>query len=102
MANRVDIEFTKGEDVTLQLTVKDAAGVVVNVTGWAASFGVGALTKTGSVVDGPNGRIDITLLDDDTNTLTVGSFPYDVKRTDAGFETVLAYGTLRVLQNVLP
>lgn len=101
MAKQVEIGFFKGEDLTLQLTVKDPAGAVVNVTGWTSSFKVEALSKAGTVIDGPTGRIDFTLTDDDTNTLAPGAYPYDIKRTDAGLETVLAYGALTVRQNIV-
>lgn len=106
MATTADVEFVRGEDVTIEVTVTG-----VNVTGWALSFAIALtyrdtaiITKTvGSgitITDGDNGVFEITLADTDTDGLPTGTRVWDVKRTDAGEEAVLTRGELELLPNV--
>ncbi len=85
------IEVARGEDRTLQLTIKDAAGAVVDITGATVTFtvrrrpqdpvliekdnsGLGGVT----LVDAANGRADIDIQDTDTGPLNVSDYKYDV------------------------
>lgn len=100
----------KGEDRTINIDVDQADGTTPqNMTGWAltwelmsANSGPAVLTKTtalGGIAitngDGTNDRAAVTILDTDTEptTLPAGVYYYRLRRTDAGNETVLAYGT---------
>jgi hypothetical protein len=90
-----------GEDRTLQFTVTDAAGVVVNITGWtlqwkleASQGGTALVTKTGTVTDGPNGVCTVTLAAADTVGLTAGPKWHVLARTDSGNASVLSYGAV--------
>ena len=47
-------------------------------------------------------RVAITLEDTDTNTLPARDYQYALKRTDAGFEKVLADGKMALLQSAVP
>jgi hypothetical protein len=42
-------------------------------------------------------RVVVTLEDTDTELLEGGNFAHALKRTDAGLETVLGYGTVAVM-----
>lgn len=108
--------FHRGEDITLRLEVTTTGvggGPAVDITGWAISFsmqrrtpGSIVLSKTvGSgitITDGPNGRADVVLSDDDTNALIPGDYDYDLKRTDSDSEAVLTTGTLTIKSTVSP
>lgn len=102
-----------GEDKVLSFHVLDDVGVPVNIAGWAMLFVVRrpidagttaisvAATITGTYDIDPDvntQRAVVTLTDDH---LAASAFApsgsalkhvYSLKRTDAGFETVLAYG----------
>lgn len=45
-------------------------------------------------------RATVTILDTDTDALAAGIYYYELKRTDAGLETVLAYGEMELLRGV--
>lgn len=45
-------------------------------------------------------RAVVTVEDTDTDTLKPGSYQYELKRIDVGFETVLAYGRIEFIQGV--
>ena len=114
MSVKQDTNFHIGEDITLEVEVTTtgiSGGPAVDITGWAISFSMKrrkggdiVLSKTvGSgitITDGPNGRADIVLTDDDTNKLVVGEYDYDVKRTDPGSEAVVTTGTLTIKDTV--
>jgi hypothetical protein len=110
-----DDDFFLGEDKVLTDTIYQSDGTTVqNVTGWAISFMVkkhatdadasAKITKTtgaGIVLTTPlSGLITITLTDTDTASLPADSYPYEVKRTDDGSETVLTFGRLTLRQAV--
>jgi len=108
MAIKTKISFFRGEDIILTVTVTDE-----NIAGWSLSFSVAkgygqtaAFTKTtaalGGIVrtDEANGEFEVTITDTDTDSLATGNYVWDVKRTDAGQEVVLAYGQLSLKPNV--
>jgi hypothetical protein len=111
-----DDDFFQGEDKALLDTIYQSDGTTVqNVTGWAISFMVkkhatdsdanAKITKTtaagGIVLTAPlSGLITITLTKADTANLPADSYPYEVKRTDDGSETVLTEGRLTLRQAV--
>lgn len=85
------IEVARGEDRTLQLTIKDDAGAVVDITGSTVTFTVrrrpqdpilfsksSATPSEVTLVDPTNGRADIFILDTDTGPLAVSDYKYDV------------------------
>lgn len=97
MASSDIISIFRGEDLDLNFTLDPAE----DITGWTIVFTArtdsGVLTKPGTVVDGPNGKFDVTLDDVDTDGVKPGHYAYDVWRTDTGSERVLAIGTLKIL-----
>jgi hypothetical protein len=95
----------------------------INILGWAISWMVkrhkdqadllalltkttagGALVISGSYNADPavnTQRVTLTVADTDTDTaINEGLYHWELKRTDAGFETVLAYGTFECVQGV--
>lgn len=105
MAIKTDISFHRGEDVTLSVTVPGEV-----VTGWGLGFALArgygettAFTKTtgghGISITGVT-TFEIAIDDVDTDVLDSGGYVWDVKRTDAGQEAVLAYGKLSLKPNV--
>lgn len=107
---QVDIAVFRGDDVTLQFTVVNAAGGIVNITGWTLEFkiwnerGEEILSKTtGSgitIVDGPNGRADVALSAANTSLFAPTPLRYlhALRRTNAGAITVVAHGRWQTLE----
>ena len=99
MATSQNLEFFRGEDVTLNFTMAP----VVDITGWTLSFKVkqtatdaALLTIAGSVTVGASGTFGVALTAAQTTTLGVGTYVYDAWRTDSGAATALTYGTVTV------
>ncbi len=103
MSRRSDIKTTdywfKGEDKVFQFTIQDSAGAAVDITGWTLSWAIAtargtapALTVAGAITDAANGVCTVTIADTDTDGLTAQTYEYDLKRTDAGSEAILAHG----------
>jgi len=120
MAKKTPAHIFLGEDRQFVFTIlNQAETVVIDITGWALSWMVkryksdadlsAILTKTtggaGIVISGvfnalpaTNTQIaTVTVADTDTATLTEELCHWELKRTDPGFETVLAYGTLELI-----
>lgn len=106
MAIGVNIQFFKGEDITIEDVITG-----VDITSWSITFSIREtfaddvlISKTvGSgitLTDPTNGKLQIVLSDDDTNLLSSRNYVYDVKRMDAGSEAVLTYGILTIQESV--
>ena len=107
MATKTDISFHRGEDITLRVTVTG-----VDISGWSLQFALARgygqdtefLKATGGsgidITDGQAGEFEVTIEDTDTAALYTGGYVWDLKRTDAGQEAVLAYGNLNLKPNV--
>lgn len=72
---------------------------VQDITGWHFEWllkqspgGDTVLSKTPSISDAANGEISVSIADTDTDALSAKKYYYVLRRTDAGSETVLAYG----------
>jgi len=96
-----------GADSTWRVTVTDSAGAAQTMTGWALEltlrehrsdgkgrqvFSTSSVTLSDSA--GTNDRASFPIADTDTDNLSPGTYDWAVYRTDAGSETVLAYGTV--------
>lgn len=119
-----DDGFFTGEDAVIRFTVYTSAAktTCINIAGWALSWMVkkrvsdadsaAKVTKTtaaGIAITGVfnaspalnTQRAEITIADSDTMTqLVSGVYRHELKRTDAGSEQVLAYGTLYARRSV--
>lgn len=109
-----DHELFSGKDRTLSFTITDSAGSAQAITGWAMQFtltnindrsGTALITKTvGSgitITNGAGGICQVAIADTDTDGLVGSDAPrywYELARTDAGNEDVLAYGTVVLRQ----
>lgn len=102
------ITMFRSDDVTLRFN----AVLPTGITGWTVYFQVrdnlgGTLRiskSTGgngvTLADTGKGIIEVTLAEADTTSLSVGNYVWDLKRTDAGSNAVLAHGTLTLRQEV--
>jgi hypothetical protein len=118
-----ELEYDLGTDQAYDVTVytSEAKTTVREITGWALSFlvkrkqtdaDVAALvTKTtgaGIAISGVfNGTpasntqvATVTIADTDTDSLNEGIYRWELKRTDAGSEARVAYGTISFNQTV--
>lgn len=103
-------QYFTGEDKTLRFTIYSdtAHAAAQDITGWAISWMVkkrksqadvdAAITKTtsaGITLTTPgSGILDIALSDTDIADIVGGAvYWHELKRTDAGLETVLSQGT---------
>jgi len=117
MAIRDDIDadddFFTGEDKTITATIYQADGTTPqNITGWSLSYlwkraktdadAEAVLVKTttaGITLTTPvSGECTITIADTDTDGLVARQYWHELKRTDAGSETVLTTGTVELQQ----
>ena len=102
------ITVYRAEAVTFNFTVRktdDPAAGLENIAGWTLAFTVASdynvsppktLTKAGTVTDGPNGKASVSLTAAEMN-VAIGSYRYDLWRTDSGQERALAVGVFQVL-----
>jgi hypothetical protein len=105
LAQLNNFDIYKGEAVTISWTMLP----VTDITGWHfkltlrvnANDAAIALSATPAVTNASGGVFAVTLSHADTNALGVGTFAYDVQRTDGGGEAVLSIGVISVLQEVL-
>lgn len=102
MKNLPTILFN-GEDRVLQFTLYDAAGVVLDITGWTIEFLLGdtsttpLLTKDVTVTSGADGECETDpITPAELDALTSGVKRYALRRTDADAATVLQRGTVPV------
>ena len=122
MAKETTDDLWLGTDLTRSFHIKDEAETTsIEITGWALSYQVkryhsdadaaAILSKTTSsgiaiagafnATPGSNAqRATLTLTDTDTASLYPGLYYWELKRTDDGFETVLAYGRMTFFQGV--
>lgn len=115
-----DDDWFIGEDKTLgnaddPWVVYQADGTTrQNITGWAISWMLkrkatdadanALITKTTSsgitVLDALQGEISVAIADTDTDSLRANIYRHELKRTDAGFEAILAFGSCQLKQSV--
>lgn len=118
MAKETDQTLWIGTDFQFVFHIKnEAETAAVDITGWTLSWKVKrsvshadsetVLSKTATVSGTFNSdpavntqRATVTIDDTDTDGLTAKTYRYELKRTDAGQETVLAYGALELKQPV--
>lgn len=108
-------QYFTGEDKSIVFTITQANGTAQNITGWSLSWLVkryatdpdvsAFITKTtaggGIVLTTPlSGICTITVTDDDVANISGGrSYVHELKRIDAGAETVLSYGPFKLQQS---
>lgn len=123
MAKETAAELWVGTDFQWEFSVlNEAETAAINIAGWALSFMVkkrlsyadsaaiitkttaaGGISITGTYNADPDVNTQVatvTVTDDDSDGESAGVYYYELKRTDAGFETILAYGELELKQSV--
>lgn len=122
MARRTPLSLFLGADRLLDIDIRTSdESAAVDITGWALSFMIkrhaadpdtrALVTKTtaaGIAIAGTfnasvvlNAQLATVTIDDtDTDLLQDGVGEYELKRTDAGFETVLVYGPVTFVRAV--
>lgn len=101
------LELIRAQDLTLVGRFAEPR----DLTGWTITFqvrdslgGTSRIVKTVgagiTVRDAGRGVIEIALAKADTQSLAVQSYVFDIKRTNAGANVVLAYGQLILRQEV--
>lgn len=123
MAKTTQLELRLGMDFDYEVTIKNEdESACLDVSAWALSWMVkydqgdadalAQLVKTtalgGIVVSGVFNTdptlntqlVTISIADTDTDALLPGCFVYELKRTDAGFETPLAEGIIDFVGSV--
>jgi hypothetical protein len=109
VATQANIEFYKGEDVVLTVSMSPTT----NISGWTLAFTLKKLytdntpvfTKTTggggiTITDSVNGVFTITIASADTSGLDLRAYAFDIQRTNAGNRTVLTIGNLTLLPEV--
>ena len=122
MAKETAAEVFIGTDFTLTYTIlNEPETLAIDITGWSLNWMVkkslgkadvdATLTKTvgsGIVISGTynsNPAVNtqvatVTVADTDTDGLRAGVYKFELKRMDAGAESVLAYGDFTLTQPV--
>jgi hypothetical protein len=118
MSKATALTLWQGTDQQFVFTIKNAAETAcVNITGWTLSFmakvrssdaDVAAVITETATISGTfnsdpavNTQVaTITIEDSDTTGVTPRLYQWELKRTDAGAETIEAYGTLDLRQGV--
>lgn len=97
-----NFQIYAGEDRTLSLVARDAAGDILNLTGATLAFrlstkpGDGAtVSATGSIVSAALGTYTVALTDSDTD-IDAGDYTYHVLATISGTDTLCSRGVIRV------
>lgn len=109
-------EFYSGDRRTLEFTVRNPAGAVVDITGasflWTCRRSVlsavaevdkvsGESPSEIDIVDAGNGRVDVELYPVDTDAIS-GDFYHELQMTDAqGNPTTVAFGTLTINEDAI-
>jgi hypothetical protein len=92
------IDIYRGEDVLLPFVLEDE-----NITGWALLLSVNyrgevLFTKDGTVTAAEDGEFSFLIDAGDTLEIEARAYQYDVWRTDAGSERMLAIGAFTVAE----
>ena len=108
MATRVDLAIDQGTTFSTEVTVTDASGDVVDLTGYTANAQIRAhhtsssITKTFTIVSGgTNGILTLSLDYANTAAITSGRYVYDVEVTSgADVRSRVVEGIVTVNANV--
>jgi hypothetical protein len=108
-AQRVDITCRKGDSFRLELTFKNEAGVVINLTGYTWKLDVRETDTSASAIledslftyNGTNlGVLTITAPPATMAGIEGGLYVYDLQSTNAGAVKTWLYGIFKVNEDV--
>lgn len=115
-----DSRWAIGSDKQLRFTIYQAdeqttPRVAQDITGWSlewvlrdrvAPYGFVQITKTTgngiTLSDAANGVCTVTIDDTDAGGLGAGVYTHALRRTDAGAEDVLSFGTVELIRAAAP
>jgi hypothetical protein len=105
MSVQSNIPFFQGEDLLLNFTMQPPT----DLTGWTLTSsvkdklgGTVQFTPTASIVDAGRGKFQVVWPRSATSALAPGDYVWDVRRVDAGGNSVLAHGEATCKQPVTP
>jgi hypothetical protein len=100
-----NLSFFQGEDIQLNFAVTPPA----DITGWTLTGtvqnklgGATQFTFTPSIQDAGRGWFQASFARAQTSNLSPGDYVWDIRRTDAGKNAVLAHGEITIKQPVTP
>jgi hypothetical protein len=113
LGNQYDFEMHSGDTLTLNVTVQDAAGVAVDLTGATCTFGLSKQDAEGmpkgsslaspavTIVNAASGNVSVAIAPTDTESLA-GDYYHELQVVDASanVSTVL-YGTATIQKDLL-
>jgi len=105
-------DYTQGDDLVIEVTIKDEDGDRVDVSG--ASFRYGVAEKLGedpifekttsdgiSIVDGPSGEIEIEIDSSDTETLQ-GFYRHELELVNSSGEvSTVVIGNIEIVDQIV-
>ena len=108
MAGFVELTLEQGANFNTVLDLKDAAGNILNLAGYAAAaqmrksyYSTSATNFTVSITDASAGQITMSMNSANTSSVTPGRFVYDVLITSGtGVKTRIIEGIVTVLPSV--
>lgn len=107
MTTTSNISIVQGDHVTLNVTVLDSLGAVVDLTGYTLAARVGSITTenigsgTVTVTDAANGELTIEYATAVTSLLMPNqNYHYQLRRTDSGAEATLLKGQISVINSL--
>lgn len=104
-SNLQNFRVTGGEDRTLSMTARTAAGAILDLTGGAITWrmaqrldGKNALEKTGTIVTAASGTFSVALTDTDTDpaTLPPRTYAHRAYVTISGTTTMACGGKITI------
>jgi hypothetical protein len=113
MTATYDFTMVRGDTKRLEVTVRDEAGAIVNITSasirwWmaktvnATAFTLQKAVGSGvTVVDAAAGRFDVLLVATDTRTLTPGAYYHECEVVDSGGQVSTVFRGALVLEKDL-
>jgi hypothetical protein len=122
LGNQQDFEMHSGDKLVLEVTVKDALGVAVNLTGATFKWQLSKLDESGSIplpksetpilqkddaglggvviFDAPTGRVNVTLLEANTAALR-GVFYHELQMVQASATSTVLFGKATIYRDLI-
>lgn len=97
-----DFEMFSGDSRTLEITVRDSSGDVVDITGYSFKWEMSNGTSvTPTLIDGPTGRFDVPIAPANTSGVS-GAFTHESQITSgAGAVSTIFTGAMTVKQDLI-
>lgn len=109
MADFVELQIEAGSTFVTQVDVSDASGLPKNLNGYTVRsqlrksyYSTNAVNFTITMIDAPNGSIELKLGADVTSSIRAGRYVYDVEieEVSTGTVTRIFEGIATILPNV--